>query len=108
MSLQDFCNTLKKEGLSEEDIRLVKSVIEEREKGNPPPDNITKANLKILKQHTAEINKILKYISTKDVTEINNSLLAAGKLAQMKVGIKRNENGKVQELLWKRRLRFEM
>ena len=32
----------------------------------------------MLKQYTARINRILKYIQTKDITEMNNLLLAAG------------------------------
>ena len=35
--VQDLCNTLKREGLSEDDISLVKSVLEEREKGTHLP-----------------------------------------------------------------------
>ena len=95
--MQDLCNTLKREGLSEDDISLVKSVVEEREKGNSPPDNLRNVNRKILKKHAAEIKRILKYIPTKDITEMNSLLLAAGRVVQMKVGIKRSDNGKVQE-----------
>ena len=39
---------------------------------------------------------------------MNNLLLAAGRVVQMKVGMKRNENGKAKEPLWKRRLRSKM
>ena len=108
LSVQDLCNTLKREGLSDDDISLVKSVLEEREKGNSPPDNLRNVDRKILKKHAAEINRILKYIPTKDITEMNSLLLTAGRVVQMKVGIKRSENGKVQEPLWKRRLQLKM
>ena len=54
------------------------------------------------------MNGILKYILTKDITDMNNLLLAAGRVVQRKVGTKRNENGKAKEPLWKRRLRSKM
>ena len=56
---------------------------------------------KILKQHVAKINGILKFIPTKDITDMNNSLLAAGRVVQIKVGMKRNEKRKAKELFWK-------
>ena len=108
LSVQDLCNTLKREGLSDADISLVKSVLEGREKGNSPPDNLRNVDRKILKKYAAEINRILKYIPTKNITEMNSLLLAAGRVVQLKVGIKRSDNGKVQEPLWKRRHRLKM
>ena len=106
--MQDLCNTLRREGVSEEDIDLVKLVLEEKEKGNAPPDSLRNVDRKTLKQHAAKVNGILKYIPTKDITDMNNLLLAAGRVVQMKVGMKRNENGKAKEPLWKRRLRSKM
>ena len=108
LSVQDLCNTLKREGVSEEDIDLVKLVLEEKEKGNAPPDSQRNVDHKTLKQHAAKVNGILKYIPTRDITDMNNLLLAAGRVVQMKVGMKRNENGKAKEPLWKRRLRSKM
>ena len=108
LSEQDLCNTLRREGVSEDDIDLVKLVLEEREIGNAPPDNLRNVDRKILKQHAAKINGILKYIPTKDITEMKNLLLAAGRVVQMNVGMKRNENGNAKEPLWKRRLRSKM
>lgn len=64
--------------------------------------------LKILKQQTTEINRILKCIPTKDITDMNNLLLKEARVVQMKVGINRNKNGKVEEPVWKRRLRLKM
>ena len=106
--VQDLCNTLRREGVSEDDIDLVKLVLEEKEKGNAPADCLRNVDRKTLKQHAAKVNGILKYIPTKDITDMNNLLLAAGRVVQMKVGMKRNENGKAKEPLWKRRLRSKM
>ena len=39
---------------------------------------------------------------------MNNSLIVAGRVVQMKVGMKRNENGKAKEPLWKKTLRSKM
>ena len=92
LSVQDLCNTLKREGLSDDDINLVKSVLEEREKGNSLPDNLRNVDRKILKKHAADINSILKYVPAKDITGMNSLLLAAGRVVQLKVGIKRSDN----------------
>ena len=53
LSVQHLCNTLKREGLSDDDISLVKSVLEEREKGNSTSDNLRNVDRKILKKHAA-------------------------------------------------------
>ena len=94
ISVQDLCNTMRREGVSEDDIDLVKLVLEEREKGNAPPDNLRNVDRKILKQHVAKINGILKYIPTKDITDMNNLLLAVGRVVQIKVGMKKKEMGR--------------
>ena len=60
LSVQDLCNTMRREGVSEDDIDLVKLVLEEREKGNASPDNLRNVDRKILKQHVTKINGILK------------------------------------------------
>ena len=100
--MQDLCNALRREGVFEEDIDLVKLVLEEKQKGNAPPDSLRNVDRKILKQHAAKVNGILRYIPTKDITDINNLLLAAGRVVQLKVGMKRNENGKAKEPLQKK------
>ena len=82
----------------------MKLAYEERGNGNEPPDNLRNVDHKVLKQHAANMNWILKYISTKDITEMSNLVLAAGRVVQLKVGMKRNKNGQTQESLWKRRL----
>ena len=61
LSVQDLCNTLRREGVSEEDIDLVKLVFEEKEKGNTPPDSLRNVGRKTLKQHAAKVSGILKY-----------------------------------------------
>ena len=67
MNTENLFNRLEDQGLTNDEIRLVEEVAE-RMKTDKAPPNLRNAERKQLKSKSAEINKVLNYIVTENIT----------------------------------------
>ena len=66
------------DGLDDEYIDLAFKILKEYEKGsNTKPYNLRRLDRRKVKQKVQEVDEILSYITTKDITERNNLMRAA-------------------------------
>lgn len=60
--------------------------------------------MKILKPTTAKVNRVIEFIETKNITQTNNLIKAAGVWVADQLGLKKYEGGKKTDPWWKRRI----
>ena len=63
-----------------------------------------KIDMKILKQTIAKVNRVIELIETKNITQTNNFIKAAGVWVADQLGLKKYEGGKKKDPWWKRRI----
>ena len=63
-----------------------------------------KIDMKILKQTIAKVNRVIELIETKNITQTNNLIKAAGVWVADQLGLKKYEGGKKKDPWWKRRI----
>ena len=63
-----------------------------------------KIDVKILKQTTAKVNRVIELIETKNITQTNNLIKAAGVWVADQLGLKKYKGGKKKDPWWKRRI----
>ena len=63
-----------------------------------------KIDMKILKQITAMVTRVIELIETKNITQTNNLTKAAGVWVADQLGLKKYEGGKKKDSGWKRRI----
>ena len=63
-----------------------------------------KIDVKILKQTTAKVNWVIELIETKNITQTNNLIKAAGVWVADQLGLKKYKGGKKKDPWWKRRI----
>ena len=54
--------------------------------------------------HLKEVNKVLAFMETKDITQTNRLLLAAGQIVAKRLGVKKQQRKEKVVRWWKRRL----
>ena len=57
-----------------------------------------------LRRKVNEVKKILTFIETKDITQTNELLLAAGRVVAKRLGVKQRERRPKMEPWWKRKI----
>ena len=57
-----------------------------------------------LNRTLARVNRVIELIKTKNITQTNNLIKAAGVLVADQLGLKKSEGGKKKDPWWKRRI----
>ena len=57
-----------------------------------------------LNRTTAKVNRVIELIETKNITQTNNLIKAAGVWVADQLGLKKSEDGKKKDPWWKRRI----
>ena len=63
---------------------------------------------KVLKVQTDRVNEAIKYLKSKSITETNNLIRVASVWVAERIGLKKAEHRKKNELLWKRRIEWDI
>ena len=63
-----------------------------------------KVDMSTLNRTTAKVNRVIELIKTKNITQTNNLIKAAGAWVTDQLGLKKNEGGKKKDTWWKRRI----
>ena len=63
-----------------------------------------KVDMNTLNRTTAKVNRVIELIETKNITQTNNLIKAAGVWVADKLGLKKYEGGKKKGPWWKRRI----
>ena len=64
-----------------------------------------KTDKKVLKVQTGRVNKVIKYLNNKSITETNNLIRAASLSEAEQIGLKEGDHRKKNEPRWKVGLR---
>ena len=97
MSTEEVIADMEKGGCSIEEIQMPREILESVKKEEDPPPNLRNVERKRLKEKVKEVNKVLAFMETKDITQTNRLLLAAGQ-GKVVPGWKRRLNGQVAQL----------
>ena len=95
-NIENLFNRLQDQGLTNDEIGLV-----EQMKTDKAPPNLRNVERKQSKSKSDEINKVLNYVVTENITSTSRLLKAAGCVVAKKLGFKTNL-AKPQELRWKK------
>ena len=57
-----------------------------------------------LNRTLARVNRVIELIKTKNITQTNNLIKAAGVLVADQLGLRKSEGGKKKDPWWKRRI----
>ena len=63
-----------------------------------------KIDMNTLNRTTVKVNRVIELIETKNITQTNNLIKAAGVWVADQLGLKKNEGGKKKDPWWKRRI----
>ena len=63
-----------------------------------------KVDMNTLNRTTAKVNRVIELIETKNITQTNNLIKAAGVWVADQLGLKKSEGGKKKDPWWKRRI----
>ena len=63
-----------------------------------------KVDMNTLNRTTAKVNRVIELIETKNITQTNNLIKAAGVWVADQLGLKKYEGGKKKDPWWKRRI----
>ena len=93
-------NRLQDQAVTNDEIRLVEDVVEQVKIDKTQP-NLGNVERKQLKSKSSEINRVLIYIVTENITLASQLLKVAGCVVAKKLGFK-TKLAKPQELEWKK------
>ena len=66
--------------------------------------SLNNVDLNTLNKTTAKVNRVIELIETKNITQTNNLIKAAGVWVADQLGLKKYEGGKKKDPWWKRRI----
>ena len=66
--------------------------------------SLNKVDMNTLNKTTAKVNRVIELIETKNITQTNNLIKAAGVWVADQLGLKKYEGGKKKDPWWKRRI----
>ena len=104
MSTEEVIADMEKGGCSIEEIQMPREILESVKKEEDPPPNLRNVERKRLKEKVKEVNKVLAFMETKDITQTNRLLLAAGQVVAKRLGVKKQQSKEKVVPGWKRRL----
>ena len=89
----------------DEETQLIIAQLNKILAGGRNTDGISfkKVDMNTLNRTTAKVNRVIKLIETKNITQTNNVIKAAGAWVADQLGLKKYEGGKKKGLWWKRR-----
>ena len=88
----------------DEETQLIIAQLNKILAGGRNTDGISfkKVDMNTLNRTTAKVNRVIKLIETKNITQTNNVIKAAGAWVADQLGLKKYEGGKKKGLWWKR------
>ena len=91
---------------SDEETQLIITQLNEILAGGRNADGISfkKVDMNTLNRITARVNRVIELIETKDITQTNNLIKAAGVWVAEQLGLKKYKGGKKKDPWWKRRI----
>ncbi|XP_068684755.1 uncharacterized protein [Montipora foliosa] len=115
--ISDQARAIRKNGwLSELELETIRRRIEQEGEETHEMENVTKSadidqnvvnekvDKKRLEEETRKVNKAIKHVAPKDITESNNLMKAASIWVARQLGLKKPMRGKKVEPWWKRRI----
>ena len=95
--------------LTEEQLEMIKIICElSRKKKKITNISFRIADRKKLREITGNVNKVLEYIMTVDVTETNDLINAVAVYVSQRLGLKQRKDEVSQEPFWKRRIQRDI
>ena len=90
----------------DEETQLIIAQLNKILAGGRNTDGISfkKVDMSTLNRTTAKVNRVIELIKTKNITQTNNLIKAAGAWVTDQLGLKKNEGGKKKDTWWKRRI----
>ena len=90
----------------DEEIQLIIAQLNKILAGGRNTDGISfkKVDMNTLNRTTAKVNRVIELIETKNITQTNNLIKAAGVWVADQLGLKKYEGGKKKDPWWKRRI----
>ena len=90
----------------DEETQLIIAQLNEILAGCRNTDGISfiKVDMNTLNRTTVKVNRVIELIETKNITQTNNLIKAAGVWVADKLGLKKYEGGKKKDPWWKRRI----
>ena len=107
VNVDDIHNRIQEQEISDDKARLIDEIIEQMKSDETPP-NLRNVERKRLKLIVDEVNDILKFIPSEDITTINQLLKAAGCVVARKLGVKKRESKPKEEPMWKKRIKSKV
>lgn len=99
---------MERDGCNREKINLAREIMESMKDESECPPNLRNIERRRLREKIAEVNKIIHYLETKDITETNDLLLAIGRVVARRLGVKQNVRKPKAEPWWKRRIKCQI
>ena len=95
--------------LTEEQLEMIKIICElPRKKKKITNVSFRNADRKKLREITGNVNNVLEYIMTVDVTETDNVINAVAVHVSQRLGLKQRKDEVSQEPFWKRRIQWDI
>ena len=93
-------------GISDEETQLIIAQLNGILADSRNTDGIffKKVDMNTLNRTTAKVNRVIELIETKNITQTNNLIKAAGVWVADQLGLKKYEGGKKKDPWWKRRI----
>ena len=90
----------------DEETQLIIAQLNKILAGSRNTDGISfkKVDMNTLNRTTAKVNRVIELIETKNITQTNNLIKAAGVWVADQLGLKKYEGGKKKDPWWKRRI----
>ena len=107
IGMDEVTDNMVTKGYTEEEIQLVKEIMEQMEKDETPMNMRNVERDKLVKK-VKEIDKVLKEIPTERITDTNKVLNAAGCIVGKKLGVKKRKAREAKEPEWKKRLNMQI
>ena len=91
---------------TDEETQLIIAQLNKILAGGRNTDGISfkKVDMNTLNRTTAKVNRVIELIETKNITQTNNLIKAAGVWVADQLGLKKYEGGKKKDPWWKRRI----
>ena len=105
--IDEVFQRMERDGCSREKINLAREIMESMKNESESPPNLRNIEKCRLREKIAEVNKIILYLETKDITETNDLPLAIGRVVARRI-VKRNVRKPKTEPWWKRRIKCQI
>ena len=94
----------------DEETQLIIAQLNKILAGGRNTDGISfkKVDMNTLNRTTAKVNRVIELIETKNITQTNNLIKAAGVWVADQLGLKKYQDGKKKDPWWKRRIEKDM